>query len=139
MQQEKIVRLGLIAGAGILIIYLLYRMFGKKTDAELIGEIPTSSYVLNETVTVKPTLTNTELSAIAQSIYSSFHWYNDDEQAVYSQFRRLNNDADFTNLVRIYGTRGGKDIFNQLQSSFNLDEITVVNNILSQKGINYSF
>lgn len=99
-----------------------------------------------------PTISATEAESYAGMLVGAFNDCGTDEEIVYNVFRNLNNTADVLLLVKTYGVRDYKGCFSgdyfsdhhfnlgeALADELSAGEISKVNEILSQKGIDYKF
>lgn len=97
---------------------------------------------------IKPTYSETQFSAWSEKLAQALNYFNTDETAVYSIFKKLNNEADLVKLIQVFGVRSietapfiGEDatLPQAIQQEMDADEIEKVNKILQSKGINYNF
>lgn len=96
-----------------------------------------------------PTLSDTVLANLADRIYSGTWagWiFAEDEDAITSALLQLGNDADYSRLANIYGTRRGPfildaslDLVQSVQYSLSNSELADLNNKLAQKGLHVRF
>jgi hypothetical protein len=110
---------------------------------------------------IKPTVSNSQIDNIINSLVESMNDCGTDENAIYNQFKKLNNTADVYALLKRWQIRYyrpcaisnpisfAKYQFNNKAFGGNLStwltydmtatEIGKINKILSDKGINYKF
>lgn len=88
--------------------------------------------------TAGSTLSDTNISALAQKISSSWGFLNDDEDAIYNAFRALGNRQDLIKLMRAYSYKN-ENLVTSINRRMSNKEIAKINNILKSKGINFSF
>lgn len=96
-----------------------------------------------------PTLSDTVLANLADRIYSGTWagWiFAEDEDAITSALLQLGNDADYSRLQNIYGTRRGPfildaslDLVQSVQYSLSSSELADLNKKLAQKGLHVRF
>ena len=84
-----------------------------------------------------PTLSNVQIAALAQKIAGAWGLLNDNEEAVYSAFRCLNNMDDLILLMRAYSYKN-ENLVTSITRMSN-KEVEKINAILSGKGINFRF
>ncbi len=99
----------------------------------------------------KPTLTNLQLTSIANQIFTAVNGYQSDEASIYRAFANVKNDLDVVNLIKAFGIReistgagnpspNLKGTLSQvLTDELNSDEIKALNDMLARKGIKYRF
>lgn len=69
---------------------------------------------------------------VAKQIYDSTSFYNDDEDKLYSAFNTLKNRLELSLLGMYFKDRYGKTLQNFISDSFNPEEVSKVNNIISK-------
>ncbi len=84
-----------------------------------------------------PTLSNVQIAALAQKIAGAWGFLNDNEEAVYSAFRSLNNMDDLILLMRAYSYKN-ENLATSITRMSN-KEVEKINAILAGKGINFRF
>jgi hypothetical protein len=107
----------------------------------------------------KPTITNTIAEAISNAIVSASNDCGTDEKLIFSQFDKVNNQADMLLLVQIFGLRKKiRCVFSDdpresfmsaytppmslsamLNSELDTTQLQTLNNKLATKGIKYKF
>ena len=149
-----------------LILFIIYKvvnkfgLFDKPTDEveKEQAEEETGTETVKETIKdiqknnprLKATLTSQEYISIANNIYESVRGWTEDEELIYRQFLKLNNEIDFVILTGVYGERAipndvwfkpeFKGTLTQTINHFlNSDEIHRLNMILAKKGIRSKF
>jgi hypothetical protein len=88
---------------------------------------------------------DTQITAWAEILHEALASWGTDEEAVYSVFRNLNNEADLYKLIQLYGVREEGDwwynpektLVARLNSDLSTSERSKVNNILATKGIKF--
>ncbi|NBX26671.1 MAG: hypothetical protein EBR55_00235 [Chitinophagia bacterium] len=110
---------------------------------------------------VNPTITKTQAINFSEKLVQAMNGCGTDEKMVYSVFNALKNDADIYLLISSFGVRYytpcgasqpvsyarwlfndktfGGDLGTWLSYDLSSSEIDSINNILSKKGIKYSF
>lgn len=104
---------------------------------KLIRSAKINAGVLKES-TVGATLTDGQISVLAQKIQSSWGLLNDDEEAVYNAFRALGNRQDLIKLLRVY-TYKNENLALSINRRMSNREIAKINSILKAKGIDFQF
>ena len=139
--KQPVVKYGLIAGG----VYVLYKVATKLFPDSALTKATNEIKTL-EGKGIKATYPDSVYYGFADSIYSAgINTYGTDEQAIYSIFSKMQNDLDVAKLVSAFGTRRAEFSFVDvtlggfLQSELDANELNVVNNTLSQKGIKYRF
>lgn len=121
---NTVIRVGAVVLAGV-VVYKLIR--SAKVNAGVLKES-----------TVGATLTDGQISVLAQKIQSSWGLLNDDEEAVYNAFRALGNRQDLIKLMRVY-TYKNENLALSLNRRMSNREIAKINSILKAKGIDFQF
>lgn len=86
-----------------------------------------------------PTLSNVQIAALAQKIAGAWGGLlNDNEEAVYSAFRSINNMDDLILLMRAYSYKN-ENLATSITKRMSNKEVEKINTILSGKGINFRF
>ena len=85
------------------------------------------------------TLTPSELSNLADRLYSAMSGPGTDEDAVYAAFRLLRTRSDLMSLIKAFGVRKGETLPQWLTGDLSRREIEKLNAILVSNRINYSF
>lgn len=94
----------------------------------------------------KLTYPNSEYFDIADTIYTALQAsFTEDEEAIYSSFRLLKNDADYLKLkvvygkrpIGLYGFRNDLNLSQSIRSLLNDDEVNKINRILANAKIKY--
>lgn len=129
--------------------YLLYKKL-KKTN--LFGGNKSQSDIArmleeDESLQVQGTATLSEHDAakVAETIKNAWGVFNDDEEAIYSAFRRIRNLADLLLVIEKYGyyqsnaLNAAEDLPTSLQKRLSRTEREKLNKILSERGIDYAF
>lgn len=96
----------------------------------------------------KATLSNSQIAGLANSIQTALNGMTEDEAAVYRAFSSVKTDIDVLNLIKAYGvSRVGYYVWSYFTGTlpatlthlFDKKEIKALNDILSRKGIKYTF
>ena len=141
MNTETLIKYGFYAAAGVAVYFILKRLGVFQSKLERAGNVNIAdTFTYKDLLDQKQnaTLSEAELRAIAASIKNSWGWLNDDEETIYNAFSRLGNMDDLKLVMTYYGTYKGEALEDSL-SRLNARERNKVNQILSQKGINFSF
>ena len=158
---KGIVAVGGLALFGI-IGFTIYKKF--KTNAELKSVLKESEYANDELNKLKnqgvnPTLTNSQISGLINSIIDSINGCGTDEVKLYGVFNTLNNEADMQLLIKLFGVQSfepcaiespisySKWLWNRNLIGGNFTQVlnhdlkssnkSKINSILAKKGIKY--
>lgn len=140
--QDKYVKYGLIAG-GLFVGYKLIQWFAGNSNsiAAATNEVKTLT-----SKGIKPTYPDSSYTQWASAIVSAgFNTLGTDEQAIYAIFKKMMNDLDVAKLIVAFGNQRVEFSFQSaplgawLASELSVDELAVVNKILSDKKIKYQF
>ena len=102
----------------------------------------------NQSAATKQTLTQSQVEAIANSMYAAMDGYGTYEDTIYGNFKQLKNNADFLAVVKAYGVRTVHSkvyfvsdvtttLVPALQSELSQGWIDYINELLQSKGIKY--
>lgn len=144
----------LVTGGAMLLGYFLvvrpiFKKLGLvKSDSQV--EQESLSELYTHQVSEVPSFPLIKYKEMADVIEDSLGSYlvNDNEDLVYSQFLQLRNNRDLAELIRAFGMRsrtitffgtGKKGLSAFLNNAMNRSEVGKINQILSDKGINYRF
>ena len=155
-----------VGGIGIT-FYIGYTLVRRiRAKSELKEVLKESSQAENELQNlaqqgIRPTITQTQAEAIILSLVESMNDCGTDEDAIYNQFKKLNNIADVNLLIARWGVRYyrpcaasspisySKYLFNSkafgggisewLNYDLSQSEIKKINKLLSDKNINFQF
>lgn len=139
---DKIIKYGFYAAAGVAIYFILRKLGVFKSKLERAGDVNIAdTFTYQDLIEQKKnaTLSESELRAIASSIKNSWGWLNDDEEKIYNAFSRLGNFDDLKLVMTYYGTYKGEALEDSINNRMNAREVSRINEILAQKGINFSF
>lgn len=140
--QDKYVKYGLIAG-GLFVGYKLIQWFAGNSNsiAAATNEVKTLT-----SKGIKPTYPDSSYTQWASAIVSAgFNTLGTDEKAIYAIFKKMMNDLDVAKLIVAFGNQRIEFSFQSaplgawLASELSVDEMAVVNKILSDKKIKYQF
>ena len=127
--------------AGIIVYRKVYskykqKIVGSSNVADMVSSNSSQKIIQNNT-----TKSEAQLKSLASKIKNAWGILNDDEEAVYSAFRQINNYADLMQLFYYYGDRGirNRGLEEDIQKKMNKKEIAKINTILQQKKIDYAF
>jgi len=159
---------GVVAIGGIAIIgivgYTIYRRVKTNLDIKInLKESDSASDDLRklETQGVRPSLNNSQIMSIINSLKDAMNGCGTNEQRVYDDFSKLNNDADVLLLLKLWQVQyyepcsatspisyarwmfNDKAFGGNLSEWLNYDmtatEIKQINSILAKKGIKHKF
>lgn len=111
----------------------------KERQAEAQAETDIVDTINEDQVKQKKTLSDEQITAMANAIRNAWGVFNDDESAIYGQFSKCNNIYDIYALVARYGTYKGRTLEEDLRSRLSNKEVEHINSILRTKSINFSF
>jgi hypothetical protein len=133
------------------IAWLFYDIFIKKTSQDDKRESEQNQEIAQSTQ--EATYPDSQYYDFADVLESAMENAGTDEESIYSVFRKIKNDKDFLYLKKAFGKRtysgelfGGltslvdptEDSLEQwLQKELSSEELTKVNKILSNNGVNY--
>jgi len=135
----------------LIAVLLIYRLIKKLTTPTPPPPSPApAGEELNELEKkgIIPSYPNSQYSAWAEKLQYALNYANTDENAVYSVFEKLKNQAHLNKLVSIFGTRPieyfpfmfqDETLSEAITSQMDSDEVQKVNGILAKKGINFNF
>lgn len=92
----------------------------------LLKKYPASKYIV-QLMTVK------ESEYIANEIWSSWSWINDDEERVYAAFKKIRYQSQISSIVDAYNRLYKKDLYEDVKSRTNSTEFGVITNIIANK------
>lgn len=137
-----LIKLGMFGGLAI-VAYLILRKLGlTQTRLEREGNTniaETFTKIDVESQKARATLSESELRAIAAKIKNAWGFINDDEEAVYNAFQRLNNYDDLMLVIRYYGINKNKGLEDDITARMSQSEVDKINAILANKNINFNF
>lgn len=142
MNTETLIKYGFYAAAGVAVYFILKRIGVFQSRLERAGNVNIAdTFTYKDLLEQKQsaTLSEAELRAIAASIKNSWGWLNDDEDKIYNAFGRLGNLNDLKLVMNYYGTYKGEALEDSISKRMSAKEVNKVNQILSQRGINFSF
>jgi hypothetical protein len=158
---KGVVAIGGLALVGI-VGFTIYKKI--KTNAELKAVLKESEYANDELTDlnnqgIKPTLTNSQISGLINSIIDAVGGCGTDEQKIYGVFKTLNNEADMQLLIKLFGVQSfepcpatspisytkwlwdrnsiGGNFTQVLNSDLSSSNKSEINSILAKKGIKY--
>ncbi|MBP5400751.1 MAG: hypothetical protein J6Y35_03890 [Bacteroidales bacterium] len=139
-------------GKYVLLALAAYLIYKKLKKTNLFGVNKSQSEITrmleeDESLQVQGTATLSEHDAakVAETIKNAWGVFNDDEEAIYSAFRRIRNLADLLLVIEKYGyyqsnaLNAAEDLPTSLQKRLSRTEREKVNKILSERGIDYAF
>lgn len=136
---KKAVSIIVIIVAGILLIWLVWRLF-KNTVSKTSEAITTNAALASELASGGSlSYSTSEYNSMAARIYAAVKGPGTDEDTIYAQFNKLKTKADLLRLIAAFGTKDEMTLSEWLADDLNNSEINKVNNILANSGIDYSF
>jgi hypothetical protein len=157
---------GVVVVGGGLVVYLgvtsIIRKINKsKETAKSMQEVDSANSELQAEIRSgkKPTINKTTAEAISNGIISASNDCGTDEKLIFSQFDKVNNQADILLLVQVFGLRKKiRCVFSDdpresfmsaytppmslsamLNSELDTTQLQTLNNKLATKGIKYKF
>lgn len=141
-----------IGGGAAILISFLNKKDPKATDSANILPAADSEISNQAAAGVYPTISSATAESFSATIVQATDDCGTDEQAIYDTFAQLSNTADLWLLIKVFGVREIKSCFGGNyfgNTPYNLPQIisaelsagerSTLNNILQQKGINYTF
>lgn len=137
LKNKKAIVYGAVVVGGIWLISKIIRK--RKEERELAEYMKKPHTPTSE----KKQLSDESLVAIAKNLLDAMIGYGTYEDVIYSNFRKLNNEADYQALLKIFGIKklGNFPYYAEgnlpylLRTELSIDEVGYVNGILSSKGI----
>lgn len=135
----------------LIAILLISRIIKKLTTPPPPPPSPTpasSEIVELEKIGIKPSYPDSQYLSWAEKLQYALNYLNTDEDAVYSVFEKLKNQADLNKLITAFGVRPIEvfifitqdvTLSEAMTMQMDTDEIKKVNGILAKKGINFNF
>lgn len=94
---------------------------------------------------IKPSYSDSEYKSMANKLFDAMDGYGTDDDVVFAQFDRLNNDVDFIKLDKAFGVRTASDNFfglieptdlrGWIRDDLSSESIATLNQRLKQSGI----
>ena len=136
--QVKWVLWGLVAVVVIVIIYYFWSGSAERKDTKSSNDLV--DRVNKEIDTKQLTLTDQQALSMANALESAMiTWWGTDEVAIYDVFAQCSTRSDVLKIVGAFGVRNGEDLTQWLHGDLSDDELKILNNLLTNKGINYRF
>lgn len=135
----------------LIAVFIVYKLFKKVTTP---APPPPSPQPAGDDLQklekrgIQQSFPNSQYSVFSEKLQVAFNYLNTDEDAIYSVFNSLKNEADLLKLIQTFGTREievlpfitqDETLTEAIQSQMDADEIAKVNGILAKKGINFNF
>lgn len=92
----------------------------------LLKKYPPANYIV-QLMTVK------ESEYIANEIWSSWSWINDDEERVYAAFKKIRYQSQISSIVDSYNRLYKKDFYEDVKNRLSSSEFAVITNIIADK------
>lgn len=148
INKMAIIKWALIAAAA----YILYRQLTKKKGGGLLNREPQTSELTelleqDESGKIQgtATITPTKAANMANRIKGAWGLWNDDEEAIYQVFQEMRSLADLLLVTEKYGyyqpniLEASEDLAASLRKRLSKKELSKVNEILKERGVNYAF
>lgn len=136
MEQKQIFNY-IFLSAGAFAVYKIGQKLGIFKDA---NEVSVDTSEMSATWDYsKPTpkgarlLTANSGSLLSEKIYNAHHWYNDNEEEIYSVFRALSSQSQVTSLAYWFKQKYSEDLFYFLKSFLNDKEMATIIKIINSK------
>lgn len=139
---DLLIKIGTFGGIAVIAWLILRRLGLTQTRLEREGNTniaETFTKLEIQSRKERATLTESELRAIAAKIKNAWGFFNDDEEAIYNAFSRLNNYDDLMLLFEYYGINKNNGLEDDITEKMNEKEVQKINEILSKKNINFNF
>lgn len=136
--QVKWVLIGLAVVVVLVIVYYFWSGSAKRKDTKSSNDLVDR---VNKEIDPKQlTLTDQQALSMADALESAMTtWWGTDEDAIYDVFSKCYTRSDVLKIVGAFGTRNGENLTQWLRGDLNKDEMKVLNDLLTNKGINYQF
>lgn len=130
--------------AGLIVLWVVLKRLGLIQDRQARKderEIEKSVSRINQNDYFKPQtwvdasknklLTDDMAQNYADEIYHSFKWYNDDEERIYSVFRKLTDKAQISQIAYAYANKWNSDLAGDILN-LDDDEIHIIYQIIEK-------
>ena len=136
--QVKWVLIGLAVVVVLVIVYYFWSGSAERKDTKSSNDLV--DRVNKEIDTKQLTLTDQQALSMANALESAMTtWLGTDEDAIYDVFAQCGTRSDVLKIVGAFGVRNGEDLTQWLHGDLSDDELKILNNLLTNKGINYRF
>ena len=126
----------------IIVVVIIIIIRKKKKSQEAIDK-EANDRILNEMnreiQSTDITLTQTQFNACASKLYVAMKGWGTNEGKIYAVFEEMNTRSDVLQLIKTFSIKDSQNLNEWLHNELNTKEIEHINEILSTKGINYSF
>lgn len=136
--QVKWVLIGLAVVVVLVIVYYFWSGSAERKDTKSSNDLV--DRVNKEIDTKQLTLTDQQALSMANALESAMTTlWGTDEDAIYDVFAQCGTRSDVLKIVGAFGVRNGEDLTQWLHGDLSDDELKILNNLLTNKGINYRF
>jgi len=151
---KGVIAISIIAGV-VYVVYNIQKSVKKKKAEEgakkEVDATKQEADALNSNPSTAAKLSKAQMAIYANALFEAMNGYASDEQSIYRVFTNVNNSADLLGVVAAFGIRNissgslslAPDYKGALGGALNTElsphELTVLNTILSKKGIKYKF
>lgn len=128
----------------IVVIVVLILVFILVKRAFKIIQIKSDSYDTNSEIKgyqnagESPSYPASKYQELATQLYNSMDGWGTDDPSFEDVFNQLNNNLDFLHLKNAFGVKDGYTFQEWIDGDLEADEKEAFNNLLRNKGINYS-
>ena len=126
----------------IIVVVVIIIVKKKKSSQDAIDQ-EANDRILNEMnreiQSTDITLTQAQFNACASKLYGAMKGWGSDEGKIYAVFEEMNTRSDVLQLIKTFGIKDSQNLNEWLHDDLSAKEIAHINEILSTKGINYSF
>ena len=154
MWAKGVVAVGVLLGVGVGTYYLV--KFGKRTSENMRNNrdnkvVKDDLKKLNKDDSTKQKISDSQAKSLASGLFTAMDNYGTDEDAIYSIFRKVKNDADVLAVIKAYGTKTltvtglwtsddyTGDLAGSLRQELSPGDMNRINTILDKKGIEFRF
>lgn len=150
---------GTIIVGGAVVAFIIFKtiMNKFKENADKNSALQQKKYATDEIKNlynqgIKQTLSNSQLESICQVLAQAFDGCGTDNNTVFNEFDKLQNEADMQSLLKMYGVRKydgcnwegdfydkNLSLSGAISSEMNTTQIKKINSILGKKGIKFRF
>lgn len=121
----------IIVVVAIVIIYFAYQFYlQSKVTIQQKAEV-----VALQAQGITASYNKSKYDSLANTIETAIAGLGTDEQAIYDTFSELNNDVDFIELDKAFGTRDGEDMRGWIKGDLSSAELKTLNNQLNNQSI----
>lgn len=135
--QVKWVLIGLAVVVVLVIVYYFWSGSAERKDTKSSNDVVDK---VNKEIDPKQlTISDQQALSMASTLHTAMNWVGTDEQAIYDVFSKCYTRSDVLKVVGAFGVKDGEDLNAWLRGDLDPNEMKVLNDLLTNKGINYQF